>query len=442
MINNKFLYVYYFALILVLALYTNMSQSPNLVIRMGYLAAMVLPLVNRESLFPTIIICAFGISKNTFAYPFMPTDMAYYILLALWFALLSLYHRDFTTRINPLFFLAIVFVALNDISTQGELSEMAIVFFICLLFFFCVEDDLDVATQLLPLSFIIISLTISYWVLFCPEAQINSYNTAGDMEQKGWSDPNYLSATLGIGFVIAVRELLKGGNKILYTTLLSITVLGSTIALLILASRGAILSATLAVTALFIFSKTSNRTKIIAVVVATLFIVFLYTNQYIDFVMARIEAEDGTGSHRTEVWLSKINDFFLIDNPLYWIFGVGQSEGAKLGSYLGSTVTILSTHNDFLSILIYYGFIGMLFSFSIIIYPLRICMKEDRPQIIIFLTYLMMCSMTIEPLAHGNFVYWGFLFYIFIFAQQSQEQELIDEEVEEFEEEFDTYEQE
>jgi hypothetical protein len=45
--------------------------------------------------------------------------------------------------------------------------------------------------------------------------------------------------------------------------------------------------------------------------------------------------------------------------------------------------------------------------------------------------------MTIEPLAQGNFVYWGFLLYIIVWARHSQELELIYEEEEEFVEEYD-----
>lgn len=435
--TNRLLYIYYLALILVLALYTNMSSSPNMMIRFGYLTAMIIPLVNRVEWFPAIIICALGISKSTFAFPFMPTDIAYYVVLTLSFAFLAIYRRNLVLGLHPLFYFAFAYIALNDISLQGELSQMSIMFFLCILLYLCVFDNLDVVCQLLPLSFIFISLTISYWTIFCPEAQINSYNKAGDMEQIGWSDPNYLSIVLGMGLVIAVRDLFKGGNKLVYTSLLGIAVLVSTIAMLILASRGAIISATLAITAFFVFSKAGKRTKIIAIVVAALFIVFLYTNQYIDFVMARIEAEDGTANQRTIIWQSKINDFFLLDNPFSWIFGVGQSEGFKLGKYLGRSLIGMSTHNDFLSVLIYYGFIGVLLFISVITYPLRICTKEDRPQIIILLAYLLICSMTIEPLAHGNFVYWGFLLYIIVLARYSQEQELIDEEGEEFEEEFD-----
>lgn len=434
---NRLLYIYYLALILVLALYTNMNSSPNMMIRFGYLTAMIIPLVNRVEWFPAIIICALGISKSTFAFPFMPTDMAYYVVLTLLFAFLAIYRRNLVLGVNPLFYFVFAYVALNDYSMQGELSQMSIMFFISLLFYMCTVDDLDTACQLLPMSFIIISLTISYWVIFCPEAQIHSYNKTGDLEQTGWSDPNYLSTALGMGLVIAVRDLLHGDNKLPYTSFLSVTVLCSTISMLLLASRGAILSVILTIALLFVISKTERRTKVIAVTVAAIFILFLYTNKYIDFVMARIEAEDGTANHRTEIWQSKISDFFLIDNPLSWIFGVGQSEGFKLGKYLGRSLTGMSTHNDILSVLIYYGFIGMCLFISVITYLLRVCRKADRPQIIALLAYLLICSMTIEPLARGNFVYWGFLFYIFIYARHSQELELMYEgEDEDFEEDF------
>lgn len=415
-------------LILTLALYTNMNASPNIVIRLGYLAALILPLLKMVEMFPAIIICTLGISKSSFAYPFMPTDMAYYIILALGFALLALYHRDFTTRTNPIFYFALIYIGLNDIAFQGELSQMAIMFFICILFYLCMEDDIDIGCQYLPLAFIFISLTISFWAIFFPEAQTNSYNKVDDVEQIGWSDPNYLSVALGSGLVVAVRDLLKGGNKLLYTLILSLTILGSSIALLLLASRGAILSVILATTALFVISKTSGRTKIIAIIVAVLFLFFLYTNQYMDFVMARVEADNGTGSQRTEVWTSKINDFFLIDNPLSWIFGVGQDEGTKLGIALGNAIGRYSTHNDFLSMLIYYGFVGLAIFLSIVAYPLRICSKEERPYIIVLMVYLLACSMTIEPLAHGTFVYWGLFLYVMVLARQSQELELFDEE--------------
>ena len=431
--RNKFIYIYYFVLILVLALYTNMSHSPNMLIRLGYLAALVLPLVPRKELVPAVFICTLGISANTFAYPFMPTDMYYYVILALLMAIQSLYRHDFHTRISPLFVVAVIYVGLNDIIMQGELSQMVTVFFICILFYFCMGDVTEVDNHL-SLSFVFISLAISYWALFCPDAQINNYNKAEDMQQTGWTDPNYLSIVLGAGLVVAIKDLIKGNNKALYTIILIMTVLGSIIAMLQLASRGAILAAVLATVVLLVFSKSPIWIKITSIILMALLVSYLYTNDYMDFVLARFETEDGTGNKRTLIWRSKLEDFFRYGNLFDWIFGVGQSKGVELGEFYGKG---LSTHNDFLSVLIYYGFTGIGILFSVIVYPLRICQKSERPQIIALLVFLLMCSMSIEPLARGNVVYWGFFFYIMVLARQSQKMELIEEEEEEEDEEQD-----
>lgn len=430
--KEKFFYYYYVVLLLILALFTNMNGSPNAIFRMGYLVALVLPLVKREELFPAIIICALGISKSTFAYPLMPTDMYYYVILALVFAVLSLYRRDFQAEINPLFLVALIYVLLNDLVLQNGLSKIEVLLVICILFYLCIDNFAEVDTQYLSLSFMLISLTISFWLLFVPEAQVNSYNAVEEMEQTGWMDPNYLGAALGTGLVVAVKDLLAGNKKPYYIVISVLTVIGTTFALLQLASRGAILSVVFAVTILFVFLNSKVWIKITVVILAVLFVLFLYSNQYMEFVLARFEADDGTGSNRTGIWFSKIDGFFYNKNLLSWIFGVGQSEGVELGDFDGRG---RSTHNDFLSVLIYYGFVGVIIFFSAIAYPVRICQKSDRPQIIALLVYLLMCSMTIEPMAHGNFVYWGFFFYIIVLARQSQAMELIEEEEDEDEDE-------
>lgn len=417
--KGKALYLYYTVLILALVLYTNTNQSPSMLIRMGYLAALVVPLFDKVELFPVIIICSLGIAMNTFAYPLMPTGIVYYVVLGFLFAFLSLSRRGFRTRIKPLFLFAFVYLVVNDLSLHGGISHMAIMFLLFILFFFCIEEE-ETALQLFPSSFIAISLAISYWVIFCPEALTNTYNMVDDLEQKSWTDPNYLSAVLGMGFVVTIRDLFKGENKLQYKVLLIVVALSSTIGLLILASRGAIVSVIIAASILLISSKTNKYIKVGAILFALAFIVFLYSNQYMDLIAARIESDDGSGSYRTEIWLSKLNEFFLIINPFSLITGVGQTRGGQLGTYMGSSAEYISTHNDYLSMLIYYGVAGFIVFLYIIAYPLKICQKTVRPQIASCLAYLLMCSMTIEPLAQGNFVYWGFLFYIIIWARESQ----------------------
>jgi O-antigen ligase len=191
-----------------------------------------------------------------------------------------------------------------------------------------------------------------------------------------------------------------------------------------MASRGVILAVVLTVVYIFVSIKSKRWIKIIVITLAVLFVLFLYSNQYTDFILARFNQDNGTGNNRTLIWFSKINEFFSNGNLFDWIFGIGQRNGIRIGITVGDAFNGMSTHNDFLSVLIYYGFVGVVLFFYAISYPLRICQKADRPQILAMLLYLLMCSMTLEPLARGNFVYWGFLFYIFVLARQSQAKRL------------------
>ena len=125
--------------------------------------------------------------------------------------------------------------------------------------------------------------------------------------------------------------------------------------------------------------------------------------------------DDGTGSHRTEIWTDKIHAFFESDDILNYIFGLGRSEGLKLGD-IGDR----SPHNDFVGMFIYYGFVGLALFISALAYPIRNCSKEDRPQIAALVLYLLICSMSIEPFCLGNIAYIGFFFYIMQLARQSR----------------------
>ena len=409
----KFLHFYYIFMISMLAFYTNMSQSPNLIIRMGYLVVLILPLINRIALFPAVIICTLAISKNTFAYPLMPTEMYYYILITVGFGVLSLKKRKGESTINVLFLFILLYVVLNDIIMQGHLSNLATSLLLFIMFYFCSESDIETSNKYLPISFLILTLVLNYWILFCDEARIITYNKAAGMEQIGWTDPNYLGCSLGIGLVIAVNALLQKPKKQLYLFVLILIVVGSIMALLNIASRGMILAASVSIVMLVFFSRVKRWTKISIIVLLALLIALLYFNQYFVLLIARFNADDGTGSNRTTIWISKLIAFFNEGTFVNWLFGFGQKGGLKLHTYS-------STHNDYVSALVYYGFFGVFLFIFAIIYPLMKCSKQDRPQITALLVYLLLCSMTIEPLASGSISYMGLYFYIALLARNSR----------------------
>lgn len=414
--KNKYLYFYYAFLFLILIFYTNMSGSPSMLIRLGYLVALVIPLLNNITLFPTVILCALCISKNTFAYPFMPTEMYYYSLLSFGFAFLSLSQRGFRSSINPLFVILLFYIFIIDALLQVQFKPMLTIVFILILLYFCAEKDLDKSTMHLPFVFLILSLAMSYWILFCPDARINTYNSVNDMEQVGWRDPNYIGCALGTGIVIAVRELLVGKRDKLSLFSLIVLLVLAVVSLLSLASRGITVAVALSIAILVFFSNVKRKTKTMAAIGLAIMMIFLYSNQYADFIIARFNVDDGTGSGRTTIWLLKLEAFFQEGDLLNLLFGFGFDQG----TLLAGKGNPLSTHNDLIGILLYYGLVGLFLFFAVLLYPIRICSKRIRPQIIALLTYLIICSFDIEPLSYGNIAYMGFYFYVAQLARRSR----------------------
>ncbi len=409
--KEKFIYLYYLVLILVLILYTK-SASPGNIVRLGYLAALVAPLLTRIVMYPAVILCALCISKHTFAYPLMPTEMYYYVILSLLFTVLSIPKKR--NSFKPLFIIVLAYLAINDMFFQGDFSSLTTLLFLMILLYICSEKNIETSSQLLSFTFIILSLAISYWSLFCPESSINSYNKIDDMEQIGWRDPNYLSCALGTGLVVSVSELFKVGKSKYYLILLITTIVLSVISLLGLASRGITLAVSISIGSMILFSKVKNRIKVLTIVSLFIFLLILYTNQFFEFLIARINNDDGTGSSRTIIWAKKINAFWHEANVSNWLFGFGKDGGFKLGYYGG-----VSTHNDYISILINYGVVGVFLFLKAITYPLRVCSLRMRPQIVAFLLYLLVCSMSIEPICLGNIAYLGFILYIVLIARNS-----------------------
>ncbi len=409
--KDKLIYLYYLVLILLLVLYTK-SASPSIIVRLGYLAALVAPLLNRIAMYPAVILCALCITKHTFAYPLMPMEMYYYVILSLLFAVLSIQKKR--NAFKPLFIILLAYLAFNDMFFQGYFSSLTTLLFLMILLFICSVKNIESSSKLFPFAFIVLTLAISYWTLFCPEARINSYNKLDDMEQMGWRDPNYMACALGTGLVVSVSELLKVGKSNYYLMLLTTTIVLSVLSLLGLASRGVSLAVLISIGTMIYFSNVKKKFKVFTIVSLLIFVLFLYTNQYLEFLIARFNNDDGTGGNRTIIWATKINAFLYEGNVFNWLFGFGKDGGFNLGYNEGN-----STHNDFISILINYGVVGAFLFTKAITYPLRVCPLRKRPQIAALLLYLLLCSMSIEPICLGNIAYLGFFLYIVLTARNS-----------------------
>lgn len=417
--KNKFIYRYYFVLLLVLALSNRMSVSSNAIFRIGYLAALFLPLLKNIELFPAILLGSLCMVKNTFAPIFVPTELYYYTLLALAFLVLYMAGGYKAVKIKPLFLVILLYMAVSDLLFQGHIANVTSILFVLILVYVCAEADIGSVTSSLSLIFLFFSLVLCYWMFIIPEDFLKEYNSADDMTQMGWVDPNYFGCSIGTGMILSIMKLFQKGRTKMYSIIIILTIILSFITLLGIASRGIMLSVSVSAVLMMAFSKVSRRRKFLTIVALVLFVVVLYTNRYFDFILARYQLDDGTGSGRTAIWIEKLGVFFKEGSVLNWLFGFGQDAEIRLGMRMAS-------HNDFVSVLIYYGFIGLTLLFCVIAYPVKICSKKAKPQVVALLAYLIMCSMSIDPIVHGHVAYLCFFFYIILFAQRSRQVDVLE----------------
>lgn len=406
-------------MILVLATYTNMSKSPNLLLRFAYLAALLLPLINRIELLPSVLICTLSISYCTFAFPFMPTENIYYVVILGFFAIISFSKQK--SKIRPLFILLLLFIFLNDLFFQQHVSRLTVNLLECILMCICIGNKQGSSNFHISLAFIMVSLVLSYWVLFVEEARINVTHSIEGMESLGWMDSNYLGGIIGVGCIIAVKELLQKRNNLLMSILCITTIIGSILSSAYLASRGAFLATGLGIIILILLSKTNKTTKTIITASIVIAIVVMYTTNVFDLLIARSTAGDTTGTGRTIIWERKLKSFIDEGSFINWIFGFGHDEGFLLGHF-GKPKAF---HNDFIAVLVEYGIVGVIMFVSILAYPIRQAGKQIRPTVIAFLVYLMFLGMTLEPLTGGNLVFLSFYFYITQIARYSKQIEII-----------------
>jgi O-antigen ligase len=122
---------------------------------------------------------------------------------------------------------------------------------------------------------------------------------------------------------------------------------------------------------------------------------------------------DSMDSGRMEIWSAKLLLFINDGNIFTWLFGIGYENAFNLSD---SSQT-MGFHNDFLAILCGYGVLGLiLFIYIIFIVPFANIHRSDRPILISLIVYLLIASLTLEPLASGNITFWAFYYLILLFS--------------------------
>lgn len=406
----KWIIIYY----ILCTLLTIFMMKPNVeyssIIRFGYMILIYAPLFKYKTLVPFVINGFYWISFCSFT-GLLPFSIIYTVLTVAVLYMISVNNKKKTVPSIYLIFAAyFFFISLLhwDFEETGVLWGGILIVFM-LSGFLNDEDSLN----LFSYSFVLISLVLSTVFLLNYQEFMNSYiRGVVAMERSGWMNPNMLGASIGCGLVFALSNFLKVIKSSKLLSLVLLIVIGiSFVSLVLLASRGALLSA-LGACLFIIFLQRSIplKYKLLAVLFLLGIVYYSYISGYFELLEFRTQTEGSTesGGNRIPIWTSKFNAFGNLDS-FSTLFGIGQLDTISLGSHK------IRTHNDFVTALIAYGYVG-LFLFGILLARLiaRSVKFKVFAQTLPFFTLLLIESNVLEPIFRGYLLFLMLFLYIAI----------------------------
>ncbi len=410
--NQKNLLIYYFILLIVLCSWSDPNNSPNMILRLMYLAAMIMPAyIYKPNLLPHIIICFTGIAAYGYAASYLPTDFYNYTYILLALSILPFKGKKNHIKIPTIFLMLALYTLAINLLTGERLEYINYTSFATIFTLFFVSKDYRY-NNLYYYAFIIITFVLCFFFFTVGDQfVVDSHG----MDRVQWQDPNYMGCVAGFGIVCAyymlVRKMYRS-NWVKYL-LLATTCLGF-VMILQNASRGAALCVACGIIVVTMFSKISLKKRIIIISIIVIGAILIYDLGLFSALEQRIMEDDGGGSGRTNIWALKLLLFF--EEPTYKILtGLGYKEGFMLG-YIGG----YSFHNDFVAFFVSYGVIGLCLLVYMLLYPLFLVRKnkENKAIVTALTVYLLLSCMTLEPLNAGRMTYYYMYVFIYILAKQ------------------------
>ena len=411
--NQKNLIRYYLLLLAVLCSWSDPVNSPNMILRLAYLVAMVLPAyIYKPNFLPHIIICFTSISFYGYAASYLPTDYYIYTYILLALSAFPFNNKRNHIKIPPILVILALYTLAIDLTTTGRMefinySSLAAVF---TLYFVSKDEKYN---NLYYYAFIITTLVLCIFFFSVGDQFIKELE---GQDRIMWKDPNYMGCVAGVGIICAYYLLIRN----LYTKkwikyLLLTTICIGAVMILKNASRGATLCVACGIITVTMFSKISLRKRFIIVALVVTGIILMYQLGLFSALEQRISYdESGTGSGRTNIWALKL--LLFSEESIYSLFtGLGYRGGFMLGKIGG-----YGFHNDFIAFFVDYGIIGLCLFVCMLLYPMFLVRKNKKNRaIVIALTiYLLLCCMTLEPFNAGRLTYYYIYLFIYILAKQ------------------------
>ncbi len=414
--NKKALFIYYALLLIIMSSWVDIFSSPPMILRMGLFVGIFLPLLFNVWLSPIVLSLFLIVSDCSFAEAVLPKGTYLYILALLSLLFLRKYKNTIPSLNIAVVLLIYTFVI--NIGCNSSLSSAPLyksLFFLFVFSLLTIKSNKDYI-HFFSYTFIGSSLILSLLLLIFGG---RFSHEVGDFESFMWMDANYWSHVIGMGVLAAIFELFNNDETkpIIKLIFIAIIALGIGVVFFV-SSRGALMSLFAAIMVYLLASNLKKKYRFLSIVGLAIIVYLIYNFNFMDQMLFRFfeEGTMNTGSGRTDIWLYKMSLFFQTE----WysvLFGLGRGAGSELGAdgsiagYLG----YMSTHNDFVSFLIYYGIIGFLMFINLITIPFR--HKNNRKIVLCGFVFIIFSLFTIEPFATGNFAWYAFLFYLYVWSQ-------------------------
>lgn len=416
-IKGRYIICYYAVLMLVMMSWTDYNSFPSMILRIVFLIAVMVPgFFDKDCVLPAAITCFWGVAVNGYAYSYMPTQVYLYVgLLLVSMVIINRYDKKsmmFRGYLLPV--CLFLFVTLRNLIQTTSIEEITWGLLIFILFPYFIPDKGNDNEKKMSWAFMVMTIVLSFYSLTTQELFAAGAGAA-IADRSAWTDPNYLSMIVGMGAVIGFRNILRIRNIDRFTAVLSLMSFFMAVpAMLLLVSRGGLLCLCGGIAVLMLFSKIKTSYKIGVIVFIVIFVIILYTNDFLTMLEERLNGE-ANASNNERVWIlqNRLIAFFE-GSPFYWLVGYGLQDGLKLGLPFP-----MGSHNDYVAFLAEYGVIGLVMFLVMLALPFY-NMKHGTKvlgEVCAYTFYLLLASLTLEPFAFGRWVYYVFLLFIIIIVR-------------------------
>lgn len=408
------LFIYYSVLLFAIIIMDNL-EAPGIMLRIIYLFSFALPiLMFFPQHFPAMLIAYMSVGTNHFAFTYFPYDMNYYPLLAA-LGIVFLKRSSVKSRPPQILLIFSVLILFVDIITNDRVESVFYSFLTLILLSVYLNYQSHNQKVFFVIMLCVMALAISFIYLTNYKDFLVIYSRVDSgVERGGWSDPNYLGCTVGMGVMAALVLLMNRATSNFFYRLLGIlTVCISVIAMVLMASRGALLSLALGVFYLVFMSRTSKKNKIVVIACLIGFTLYLMNSSYVELLQYRLSTESNDGGNgRFWIWQFKLDAFFNSGTIFNFLFGYGYNGALYLGDR-----GYWAIHNDFVALLCDYGLVGLSLFLYMLYYPIKITNNENKVIVIALLLYLILCCCSLEPFSAGRLPFFGFYLFILCIAK-------------------------